>query len=344
MPRTPAGSQTGPAVTTPGNQPALTWAQSTDKLSYGQLKAVWLTAAAGTQYATNAWASLMAAIALAESGGDPNSTNPTDNGGTQTSWGLWQISDGTHKSVSANWNNPVVNADLAIKKLGSNGNLTPWGTYDSGAYKAYLNDKTSPNYGNVPDGGGSVTAAAQAAGTQQQVQQQQSVSGCWWGIDLPVIGTTCLINENAIRRIAAVGLFAVSAPILAIGTLVLVAVGLQNSGALTKAADVAAVVPGGGGLAARLVKGADAVSSPGRSAARRQGARQRENEAEDRELTERGATPIVRGRARPRRDIPRSRTANRPNRAEAAARPPVRRGPSGVPRSDRTASRDEAGF
>src|SRR5271170_712941 len=76
-------------------------------LSYAQLKSVWLSAAKGTQYGTNAWASLMAAIAEAESGGNPAITNPNDNGGTQTSWGLWQISLGNHDEPSPNWNNPV---------------------------------------------------------------------------------------------------------------------------------------------------------------------------------------------------------------------------------------------
>lgn len=82
-------------------------------------------------------APLMAAIALAESSGDPNSTNPTDNGGKQTSWGLWQISLGNHNEPAPNWNDPVENAKLAYKKWKTQG-LWAWGTWQSGAYKRYL--------------------------------------------------------------------------------------------------------------------------------------------------------------------------------------------------------------
>lgn len=82
-------------------------------------------------------APLMAAIAMAESSGNPNSTNPTDNNGKQTSWGLWQISLGNHNEPAPNWNDPVENAKLAYKKWKTQG-LWAWGTWQSGAYKKYL--------------------------------------------------------------------------------------------------------------------------------------------------------------------------------------------------------------
>lgn len=109
--------------------------------SFAQLEAIWLQASQGTSYNTQSWAQLMAAIALAESSGDPNSINATDNNGTQTSWGLWQISNGSHSQVSPNWNDPVTNAQLAIGKLNSQG-LGAWGTYDSGAYLQYYKANT----------------------------------------------------------------------------------------------------------------------------------------------------------------------------------------------------------
>ena len=142
-------------------------------LSYAQLKAVWLQGAAGTQYATNAWSSLMAAIAEAESGGNTDALNPTDNGGTQTSWGLWQISLGNHDAPSPNWNNPVVNAQLAVGKLQSQG-LDAWGTYTSGAYQAYENDATTPDGSGITGGSASEAAYVTSA--------QQSVSNCLWAI------------------------------------------------------------------------------------------------------------------------------------------------------------------
>lgn len=144
-------------------------------LSYAQLKSVWLSAAQGTQYATNAWASLMAAIAEAESGGNPGITNPNDNGGTQTSWGLWQISLGNHDEPSPNWNNPTVNAQLAIGKLEDQG-LSAWGTYTSGAYKTYLNGATTPDGTGISSTG---TSAADAAAYQLASATQ---ADCAWSI------------------------------------------------------------------------------------------------------------------------------------------------------------------
>src|SRR5271166_2721872 len=113
-------------------------------LSYAQLKGVWLSASKGTKYHSNMWASLMAAIAEAESSGDPLATNPTDNNGTQTSWGLWQISNGTHSMPDPNILNPQVNARAAVAKLASQG-LGAWGTYTSGTYKKYLSSAAPQN-------------------------------------------------------------------------------------------------------------------------------------------------------------------------------------------------------
>ena len=150
-------------------------------LTYAQLKRVWLDAAQGTNYNSNTWASLMAAIAEAESSGDPNATNPTDNGGTQTSWGLWQISNGTHSPVSSNWANPVVNAQLAIQKLQSQG-LGAWGTYNSGAYKAYLSDGTTPS-STVPGTGGAPGQATAELTAAQQASSVAAQTECALGFD-----------------------------------------------------------------------------------------------------------------------------------------------------------------
>lgn len=102
------------------------------RLTYNQLEGVWIAGGGSPSMAP-----LMAAIAEAESGGDPASLNATDNGGTQSSFGLWQISTGTHAPPSPNWADPVTNARLAVGKLNSQG-LGAWGTYTSGAYKAFL--------------------------------------------------------------------------------------------------------------------------------------------------------------------------------------------------------------
>jgi hypothetical protein len=100
-------------------------------LSFGQLENVWISNGGALPLAP-----LMAAIALAESGGVPNNTNPTDNHGTQTSWGLWQVSNGTHAAYP-NWSDPNANAKVAVAKQKTQG-LTAWGTYSSGAAQRIL--------------------------------------------------------------------------------------------------------------------------------------------------------------------------------------------------------------
>lgn len=109
---------------------------STTPLTQSQLQQLTLNAGF-----PSAMAQLMSAIAMAESGGCPTATNPTDNNGTQTSWGLWQISNGTH-SVLSGWNDPQTNANMAYQKYKSQG-LGAWGTYTSGSYKSFLNSDNS---------------------------------------------------------------------------------------------------------------------------------------------------------------------------------------------------------
>lgn len=180
-------------------------------LSYAQLKRVWLDASQGTRYHNNAWASLMAAIALAESSGDPNATNPNDrkaDGTTQTSWGLWQISNGDHNPPSGNWASPVVNAQLAIAKLDTPEGLRNWGTYDSGAYKAYYNAKTTPS-DTVPATGGTATQATAELTAAQVSEQQQSAGRCALGYSQHVgiffgHGPTiqfCVISKTQVRAV-----------------------------------------------------------------------------------------------------------------------------------------------
>ena len=119
---------------------------------YGQLEELWIKAG-GSQ----SLAPLMAAIALAESGGNPDANNYTDNNGTQTSWGLWQVSNGTHSMPVNNINDPLVNAQQAVQKYDQQG-LSAWGTYDSGAYQKYYQGNVPPS--SLPQGGPGSNAAA----------------------------------------------------------------------------------------------------------------------------------------------------------------------------------------
>jgi Lysozyme like domain len=102
--------------------------------TFTQLEALWKQVAPSE---LQVLAPVMAAIALAESSGDPTNVNPTDNNGTQSSYGLWQISNGTHSPPAPNWADPLENARLALQKYETQG-LGAWGTYGGTAYKQYL--------------------------------------------------------------------------------------------------------------------------------------------------------------------------------------------------------------
>lgn len=124
--------------------------------TFSQLEALWKQAGGPAVVAP-----IAAAIALAESGGNPGALNTTDNNGTQTSVGLWQVSNGTHEYPSS-WLTPAGNAKEAVAKYnGAGDTFKPWGTYDSGAYLNYL-----------PGGASSAGATASSStggssGTQQ---------------------------------------------------------------------------------------------------------------------------------------------------------------------------------
>lgn len=122
------------------------------KFSFAQLEALWINAGG-----SKATAPVAAAIALAESAGCSTALNPTDNGGTQSSFGLWQVSNGTHTPPAPNIYDPVVNAKQAVAKWHNAGGFSPWGTYDSGAYKQYLSG-AAPSDSGVPGAPGTAQA------------------------------------------------------------------------------------------------------------------------------------------------------------------------------------------
>jgi hypothetical protein len=186
--------------------------------SYAQLEQLWINAGGDRSLAP-----LAAAIAEAESGGRSDAVNATDNNGTQTSWGLWQISDGTHNQPVPGILSPAVNAREAVAKYHGAGNtFNPWGTYASGAYRAFLSGSTTPDP-NVPaaapgsggGGGGASAATTAAAGT------------CL--VSLPVTG--CLLSKSQARALIG-GSLMVAGGILALaGLAILVAAGLAGTGA-----------------------------------------------------------------------------------------------------------------
>ena len=155
--------------------------------SYGQLETLWIDAGG-----PKAVAPLMAAIALAESSGNPSALNTTDNGGTQTSVGLWQVSSGTH-SYPADWTTPQGNAAEAVAKYKSQG-LGAWGTYTSGAYQQYYK-------GSVP-----ASSLPQGGGTQQaQLDSSIGVPGWLQGTTDIALGPFGIINAIGSEIVGVVG-------------------------------------------------------------------------------------------------------------------------------------------
>lgn len=100
------------------------------KYSYGQLKTLWTLAGGAISLADT-----MAAIALAESGGQSNAHNPSG------ASGLWQIEIPINAQYvpggAANVYNPIANARAAVSIERAQG-LGAWVTYTSGAYRQYL--------------------------------------------------------------------------------------------------------------------------------------------------------------------------------------------------------------
>jgi Lysozyme like domain len=188
--------------------------------TYSQLEGLWINAGG-----PRAVAGLAAAIAEAESRGNSQAINLTDNGGTQTSWGLWQISNGTHGQPVPDILDPAINAQQAVAKYNNAGHqFTPWGTYDSGAYKAFLSGSTSPDT-SVPGLGAPAPPGTAAAGAT-----------CL--LALPSVGLgpvktpqVCLIDRTEARAVLGTLLLVSGGLILALGVLVLAAYGLKSSGA-----------------------------------------------------------------------------------------------------------------
>jgi len=197
--------------------------------SYAQLEQLWINAGG-----PRAVAPVAAAIALAESEGDSTAENKTDNGGTQTSWGLWQISDGTHSQPVTNILDPVVNARAAVAKYTAAGGWSPWGTYDSGAYVAHLSGSVPPDSAGVPTSPG---APATGGGTAVLTDATQSgdQSACLTG---KILGF-CVLSKKGARVLVGGSLMAAAGLMLLPAVILIGAAGFQKSGAAAAASEAA---------------------------------------------------------------------------------------------------------
>lgn len=171
--------------------------------TYAQMMGLWI-AAGGPK----ALAPLAAAIGEAESGGNSSAYNGHDTngeGGTQVSAGIWQISNGTMTPVP-NWSNPASNAQDAVAKWkGAGQSFSPWGTYTSGAYKAFLSPGATPdsNIPGAPDQLAAETTAADAA----DCLVGNPFSASAFGVSLSA-GPSCLFTKSNARAFIGAGLMA----------------------------------------------------------------------------------------------------------------------------------------
>jgi hypothetical protein len=197
-------------------------------LTYAQMEGYWIKAGGPAGVAPVA-----AAIGEAESGGNTDAVNKTDNYGKQSSFGVWQISNGTHTPPSPKWADPAVNAQLAVAKYkGASNTFSDWGTYKTGAYRAYMNGSTTPDLnvtGNPNAIGAELTAATQA--------------DCFFGISgIPGtsfwndifgsggnVGQTCFLSRSNVRGIVGAFLVVAGTAGMALSLALIVAIGGKES-------------------------------------------------------------------------------------------------------------------
>lgn len=219
-------------------------------LSYATLEQLW-TQAGGSP----ALAPTMAAIAIAESGGNPHSLNTTP---PDYSVGLWQINyyngmrAGRTKefgSPSALLASPTGQARAAVAIERQQG-LAAWSTYTSGAYLRYMN---GANYGGTgtSTAGSPPPAGTGGTGTAQQADANplnNKPPNCLLGFSYSV-GYACILTYGGARAIEGALLLTAGGIVAAAGLIILSAYGLKKSGALDQAAAAAAVIPGAGKVA-----------------------------------------------------------------------------------------------
>jgi hypothetical protein len=162
-----------------------------------ELEELWVKAGGPTAEAKTA-----AAIALAESGGNPNAKNPE---GPEHAEGLWQIKG---QDVAGNPFNPEVSAANAVAKYKAAKGFSPWTTYTSGAYKQYEGE----NYSSVApirwteELGktlfGNLGESKEGLGPEINSGVSEVISGVSSTVDAPAEFISAITNPNTWLRIA----------------------------------------------------------------------------------------------------------------------------------------------
>lgn len=254
-----------------GNQKCTGGGGTGQRFTYAQLEGLWIKAGGPRDKAP-----IMAAIAMAESGGCSAALNSAG------ACGLWQI-----HPRQAGCLDPATNARQAVAKYQGQG-LTAWTTYTTGAYKGFLSSSTTPDL-NVPGKGTDTQTSSSTA----------SASTCLVGlpsVDLGIghVGGGCAISKTEGRAFLGGGLILGGGAVMALGVLLLAAYGLKSSGA-GKAAGTAveavgaatALVPGAELAGAGIIAAGSRVKKAGQA-----GAEQRaRNRAARRQTPPAGAAP-----------------------------------------------------
>ncbi len=122
---------------------------------FGELETLWRRAGGPAKQAP-----VMAAVALAESGGNPRASHRNKNGSTDR--GLWQINS-VHGYPAGSSFQPLQNARQAVAVYHSQG-FRAWSSYTNGTYRSHLAAGVSPS-----GGGFGVLTSGNFAGVDQGV-------------------------------------------------------------------------------------------------------------------------------------------------------------------------------
>jgi|SRR6478672_3285797 len=198
-----------------------------------------LTSQAG--FASGNEQSVATAIALAESGGDPNAhnTKPPDD-----SYGLWQInmlgSLGPSRrrqfgiKTNAELFDPLVNAKAAHKVFADAGNsFKPWSTYNDGAYKKFM------------AGASNLKVADQQQATADAQAQAQASAAPGGGILDGLTGIPDAIyqfNETVRKSVITASVIGIALVLLILGVVILTSKTVLNVIPAGKAVKVAKAV------------------------------------------------------------------------------------------------------
>ena len=172
------------------------------KYTYAQLEGLWINAGGSRSYAP-----VMAAIAMAESGGCSSALNSIG------ACGLWQIHPRQAGCLDAQ-----TNATQAVGKFKDQG-LDAWTTYTSGKYKQYLKGSVPPDL-NTSGYGSSGGSKADCLVALPKVD-----------LGVGSLGGGCAVSKSEGRAVLGAGIMVAGAAILTVGVAVLAAYGLKSSGA-----------------------------------------------------------------------------------------------------------------